>query len=94
VKVPLLLIALALLAACSDGKPPPTSVANPTPSLADQKDAVPPKPAPEQADMAATEMAEPKTPVVDVCDLTGYDMSKMTVDQHEELVKRCARSKQ
>jgi hypothetical protein len=91
-RAPFLLFAITL-AACSGDKPPPASAANPQPSLAEHKDAVPPHAAPEPADMAASE-AEPRQPVADVCDLKGYDMSKMTVDQHEELVKQCQRSKQ
>ena len=90
-KAQFLLIALAL-AACSDDKPAeqaaaaPPEVANPAP-VAQQA-------APQQADMAAAETAEQKQSARDPCDLSGYDMSKMTVELHEQLVKECERSKQ
>ena len=85
-RIPLLLITLALLSACGDGAPPESS----TPPIAQA--AAPAKPAPaEKADMAAAEAAEP---AVDPCDLSGYDMSKMTVELHEQLVEACQRSKQ
>ena len=52
-----------------------------------------PRQAPAQAEMAAFEAGSKQSPV-DPCDLHGYDMSKMTADQHEELVKLCQKSKQ
>jgi len=84
VRTPLLLIAVALLAACSEDVTPtqaqaPTVAPPPTPAAA-----------PAKGDAAAAEMAEPADP----CDLSGYDMSKMTADHHEQLVKACADSKQ
>lgn len=91
-KAPFLPIAFALLAACSDDEPAQQSSETP-PAVAEQTPASP-QPAPEQADMAASEITEPAQPASDPCDLSGYDMSKMTVDQHEELVKICERSKQ
>ena len=91
-KAPFLLIAVVLLAACSGDKPDQQSAATP-PAVAKQTPASE-QPAPEQADMAASEIAEPEESASDPCDLSGYDMSKMTVEQHEELVKVCERSKQ
>ena len=91
-KAPLLLLAAVLLAACSGDQPEPQSAATP-PAVAQPAPAAG-QPAPEQADMAASEIAEPQQPAHDPCDLRGYDMSKMTAEQHERLVAACERSKQ
>jgi hypothetical protein len=99
VKAPYLLIACALLAACSDSDDEPAQESSATPPAVAQQAPASPQPAPEQADpeqadLAANEAEEQQQPATDPCDLSGYDMSKMTVEQHEELVKRCAESKQ
>jgi hypothetical protein len=85
-RTPLLLITLALLASCSDESQPQASASPPVAQSAKAK-----QPPPEKADVAAAEAAEQE---VDPCDLSGYDMSKMTVDLHEDLVKACNASKQ
>ena len=89
----LLLFTVALLAACSDdAAPPEPSAAAPTAPAAQA-----PAPAAEQADIASAEVTEPQEAseqASDPCDLSGYDMSKMTVELHENLVKACDRSKQ
>ena len=95
-RIPLLVIAATLLAACSEDAQPPQAAA-PSPQAA-------PPPAAEQqatteeADVAAAEVEDPNDTAednaTDPCDLSGYDMSKMTVDQHEQLVKLCNQSKQ
>jgi len=84
----LLLIAVTLLAACSDDVSPTLAQAPPA--------------ATEKGDVAAAEVVKPSdaakggattdTPP-DPCDLSGYDMSQMTVERHEELVKICQQSK-
>jgi hypothetical protein len=86
-RTPFLLITLALLAACSDDSQPQASASPPAAQAASAKAPAPAEP----ADVAAAEAAEP---AVDPCDLSGYDMSKMTVDLHEDLVKACNQSKQ
>jgi hypothetical protein len=92
VRTPLLLIAAALLAACSEDSPPTQAAATPPPAPPPAEQAA----APEQGDVAAVEVEEPAADpnATDPCDLKGYDMSKMTVDQHEQLVKLCNESKQ
>lgn len=86
-RTPLLLIAVALMAACSEDV---------TTTQAQSTAAPPPAPAAatEQGDVAAAEVVEPTETNPDPCDLRGYDMSKMTADRHEELVKLCQQSKQ
>jgi hypothetical protein len=82
----LLLIAVTLLAACSDDVSPTLAQASPA--------APPPAPAAtEKGDVAAAEVVEPADAGPDPCDLSGYDMSQMTVERHEELVKICQQSK-
>jgi hypothetical protein len=93
-RIPLLLMPLVLLAAsCSDDPQPPPVAAKPATPVAQAPAATPataPGPAPaEQGDVAAAEVVES-----DPCDLSGYDLSKMTVDMHENLVKRCEMSKE
>ena len=94
-RTPLLLIAATLLAACSDDVSPTLAQAAPA--------APPPAPAAtEKGDVAAAEVVQPadaakgtypdETPS-DPCDLSGYDMSQMTVERHEQLVKLCQQSK-
>jgi hypothetical protein len=99
VKTPaLLLIAVALLAACSQDEPaqqaaaPPAQAAPPAPGQPQQAPQ-PQEAAAETADVAVAEVEEPRDGL-DPCDLRGYDMSKMTVEQHEQLVKLCAKSKE
>jgi hypothetical protein len=94
------LIAVALLAACSDEPAPPPAAEAP-PAAAAPAPAATSAAAPQQqqapadkADIAAAEVTEPDPNAADPCDLSGYDMSKMTVSQHEDLVKACERSKQ
>jgi hypothetical protein len=82
-RILLLVIPLTLLAACSDDLPPP-----PPPPVA-QAPATPATAPPEQADVAAAEVVESAEAQPNPCDLSGYDLSKMTVDMHENLVKRC-----
>lgn len=87
-----LVIALALMAACSEDEPPSQAAATPS-QAAPPADAQRQQPATATADMAAAEATGPDN-AADPCDLRGYDMSKMTVQQHEELVKLCNESKQ
>jgi hypothetical protein len=92
VRTTFLMCTLALLAACSDEAPPQQSAAPPEQTA---QAAAPQEGAPaEKADMAAAEVTEQTEKPVDPCDLSGYDMNKMTVPEHEELVKICAKSKQ
>jgi len=89
VRTPLLLIAVTLLAACSDEVSPTLAQAPPA--------AAPPIPAApaatEKGDVAAAEVVDPADAGPDPCDLSGYDMKQMTVERHEELVKICQQSK-
>ena len=95
VRIPLLAIAVALSVACSDDHPPPQAGATPQttpPPPAAPGQALQQAGATEQADVATAEVADPEA--ADPCDLSGYDMSQMTVDLHERLVEACQRSKE
>jgi hypothetical protein len=86
-----LLIAVALIGACSDDSPPPEEAAPPPAAQQQQQQQQQQQAATEKADVAAAEVTEP---AADPCDLSGFDMSKMTVSQHEQMVKLCNDSKQ
>lgn len=94
-RIPLLVIAAILVAACSDDHPPPQAGATPQttpPPPAAPGQALQQAGATEKADVAAAEVEDSQA--TDPCDLRGYDMNKMTVELHEQLVERCQASKQ
>ena len=93
-RLTLLSITLALLAVlAAREKVFETPLSAPPPPPVAQAPAVEQTAATETADAAAAEVTEPEV-AVDPCDLSGYDMTKMTVDLHEELAKACMRSRQ
>lgn len=94
-RIPLLAVAVVLVAACSDDHPPPQAGATPQttpPPAAAPNQALQPAATTEKADVAAAEVEDPNA--TDPCDLSGYDMSKMTVELHEQLVEACQKSKE